>query len=1082
MILSRDDLQLEVDNGSYQRGVTYFHQNKTELLEVKSTKNQKKTYIRAKTQGSGRQEYLQSIDIIYDNNANLDLRGRCTCPVRYNCKHVVSACLLYINKQHQTTTKSKDTSDCLNWLDEFVSVSNDNSETENGPEFICYVLTQGEDTGILNCSLYVSRHLKRGGLGKPRPTQLHNLLSKFTRPQFANQQDSDIAQILNSIEGRHWSSYPLTGELGHLAINKMLETSRCFWKDINSPLIKLGERRDLELSWQKQEKNAMKLSINVLPDAEIIQTSPALYFDTHNLLMGPLKGASFTPAQWKLLSHIPAIPKENVEEFSKKLMLNLPGIHLPPPIELDSEEVKDKPIAHLNLVTVNPNKDSEFHILKLRFNYSAYQLPAQAKGVRHTLALANKIVYVHRDLPLEEKLKQRLLDEGFETKYSLDDDDLGFAPITNDNPIQVANFWQHFIDAIVPTLEVEGWKIKIDDNFNYQFLDVDDWQIDINSANEWFDLRFDLEVGKHKIPLLPLISDVLANYDLDNLPAILTVPIDNKTFINLPSVRIEPICRILYELHDSNSISQQGALKLSRFDAARINELEVDLGKNVNWHGGEALRKLGRKLKDFTGIKNVAIPKSLNAELRDYQQQGLNWLQFLREYELGGILADDMGLGKTVQTLACLLIEKEKKRMDKPCLIIAPTSLMSNWRREAEKFTHKLKVLVLQGSERQELFHEIPNHDLILSTYPLLTRDYEVLNQHKYHYLVLDEAQNIKNSNTKASKLVRQINAKHRLCLTGTPMENHLGELWAQFDFLMPGFLGNNQFFKRQFRTPIERHGNFEKQQRLNQRVQPFMLRRTKSEVITELPPKTEIIRSIVLQTKQSALYESIRLSMERKVRQAIAQKGLARSHIMVLDALLKLRQTCCDPALLSIPEAKKVQQSAKLEMLMEMLPELIEEGRRVLLFSQFTKMLAIIEDRLNAINIKYTKLTGQTRKRDEAIECFKRGEADVFLISLKAGGVGLNLTEADTVIHYDPWWNPAAENQATDRAHRIGQDKPVFVYKLITENTVEEKILSLQEKKLALINGVYQKDQKKLESKLTAEDLDVLFSPLHEL
>ncbi|MGZ8903653.1 MAG: DEAD/DEAH box helicase, partial [Methylobacter sp.] len=258
-----------------------------------------------------------------------------------------------------------------------------------------------------------------------------------------------------------------------------------------------------------------------------------------------------------------------------------------------------------------------------------------------------------------------------------------------------------------------------------------------------------------------------------------------------------------------------------------------------------------------------------------------------------------------------------------------------------------------------------------------------------------------------------------------------------------------------------------------------FMLRRTKQEVANELPPKTEIIRSVPLHAKQAALYESIRLTMEKKVRDAIAEKGLSRSHITILDALLKLRQTCCDPRTLSLKEAQKVKESAKLDLLMEILPEQLEEGRRILIFSQFTRMIALIEDELDARKIAYSKLTGQTRKRDEAIERFKSGEVSVFLISLKAGGVGLNLTEADTVIIYDPWWNPAAESQAADRAHRIGQDKPVFVYKLITENTVEEKIIAMQERKRALAESIYKVGAKEESLKLTAEDLTALFEPL---
>lgn len=310
-------------------------------------------------------------------------------------------------------------------------------------------------------------------------------------------------------------------------------------------------------------------------------------------------------------------------------------------------------------------------------------------------------------------------------------------------------------------------------------------------------------------------------------------------------------------------------------------------------------------------------------------------------------------------------------------------------------------------------------------------------------------------------------------------MENHLGELWAQFDFLMPGFLGDSTFFKKTYRTPIETHGDKQQSERLSKRLRPFMLRRTKGEVATELPAKTEIIRTVPLHDKQAALYESIRITMEKKVRDAIADKGLARSHITILDALLKLRQTCCDPRTLSLKEAQKIDESAKLDLLMEMLPEQLEEGRRILIFSQFTRMIALMEKELKAYKIGYTKLTGQTKKRDEAIERFKSGEVDVFLISLKAGGVGLNLTEADTVIIYDPWWNPAVESQAADRAHRIGQDKPVFVYKLLTENTVEEKILAMQEKKRALADSIYNGGKKEESFKLTSDDLSELFKPL---
>jgi len=473
----------------------------------------------------------------------------------------------------------------------------------------------------------------------------------------------------------------------------------------------------------------------------------------------------------------------------------------------------------------------------------------------------------------------------------------------------------------------------------------------------------------------------------------------------------------------------------------------------------------------------VAPPAGLQCRLRPYQQFGLSWLQFLREYDLGGILADDMGLGKTVQTLAHLLLEKEAGRLDKPALVVAPTSLMGNWRREAERFAPDLKVLVLHGPARHERFEAIPAHDLVLTTYPLLVRDEAQLKDQMWSFVILDEAQTVKNPRTKAARALRRLKSSHRLCLTGTPLENHLGELWSLFDFVMPGFLGSEEQFKRLYRTPVEKHGDEDCRRRLVCRIAPFLLRRTKAEVEKDLPAKTEIVRTVELYPNQAPLYESIRVTMEAKVREAVAAKGLARSQIAILDALLKLRQVCCHPQLVKLSKARNLP-SAKLDLLLQMLPELLEEGRRILLFSQFTGMLGLIEKELERKKIAYAKLTGQTRKRDEAIERFKSGEANLFLISLKAGGVGLNLTEADTVILYDPWWNPAVEAQAMDRAHRIGQDKPVFVYKLMTEHTVEERILKLQARKQALAEGIYGKGGKQGPA-LSAEDLKELFAPL---
>jgi SNF2 family DNA or RNA helicase len=410
---------------------------------------------------------------------------------------------------------------------------------------------------------------------------------------------------------------------------------------------------------------------------------------------------------------------------------------------------------------------------------------------------------------------------------------------------------------------------------------------------------------------------------------------------------------------------------------------------------------------------------------------------------------------------------------------VAPTSLMANWRHEAARFTPDLRVLTLHGPQRKADFGRTGAHELVLTTYPLLARDREALMAQPFHLVVLDEAQTIKNPRTGAAQVARTLDTRHRLCLTGTPMENHLGELWSLFHFLSPGFLGDQQQFRRQFRIPIEQRGDGERRDALQRRIAPFLLRRTKQAVASELPEKIEVVRTVALDDGQAALYESVRAAMDRKIRDALDSKGLARSHITILEALLKLRQICCDPRLLKLERAPRAVRSAKLDLLLEMLPELLDEGRRILLFSQFTSMLGLIETELERLGIGYSKLTGQTRKREAAIERFRSGEVPLFLISLKAGGVGLNLTEADTVIHYDPWWNPAAEVQATDRAHRIGQTSTVFVYKLVTEQTVEERILALQARKAALARGIYREGGGSEGSWLDEGDIEALLRPL---
>lgn len=1068
------------DPNSYDRGRRYFEQGRVHELEVEHVDSDV-IVLHGAVLGRHAVPYQQEVTVAGLRDGVIEIDGLCSCPVGFNCKHVVAVCLAYQAMAGSASDAGTDASGALSWLDRFIRAGQEQA-TIPGKEFLVYLLKPAPRQAGLVVEYLVTRHLKKGGLGKGRRTELYNFSAPFLPPDYALPVDQEIGRLLEAQDTSIWgsSTVMLDGELGFLALSKMVQSGRCFWQDTSGPPLQRGKPRRLLPSWQAGRDGRRRLELHLEPAAMPLNTMPALYLDIAAGEVGPIEGADFTAEQWSLLLAAPVeVPAEASAEFTYKLLTHLPDRPLPPPASMEQVRLEPQPpVPRLYLFgEEDPHSGRREHMIRLRFAYVGYELSPAAPGEWHRQIDGDRIIEIPRDPAAEDMAAQVLSEAGFRP-LQRDGEVYWFSP-PEPGPMDAVARWQRFLDEILPELQARGWEMRFDPGFALRFVQGEAWQVAVESDNDWFDLHFDLEVEGRKLPLLPIIADVLARYDPDTLPEILTLPLGESEYLQLPAEHIRPVCQTLYELYDAEALDDDGHLRLGRFDAVRLAELEDNLDGGLRWRGGKDLRELGRKLKDFKGIKPVAPPRGLKAELRDYQQQGLNWLQFLRAYGFNGILADDMGLGKTVQTLAHLALEKERGRMKNPCLIVAPTSLVGNWRREAAQFTPRLKVLVLHGPDRKVHFDALHAYDLIISTYPLLVRDEEVLASQSYHYLVLDEAQVIKNPRAKVARVVRRLQAEHRLCLTGTPMENHLGELWALFDFLMPGFLGDHKLFKQRFRTPIEVHGDREQRARLVRRVTPFLLRRTKGEVIAELPAKTEIVRSVALPAKQAALYESIRLSMEKKVRDAIAKKGLARSHITILDALLKLRQACCDPRLLSLPQAKKVHDSAKLELLMQMLPELLEEGRRVLLFSQFTKMLGIIEEKLHEAGITYCKLTGQTRKRDEVIERFRAGKAEVFLISLKAGGVGLNLTEADTVIHYDPWWNPAVENQATDRAHRIGQDKAVFVYKLITENTLEEKIMAMQAGKQALAEGIYKQRGDGEQINLDADELQELFAPL---
>ena len=683
-----------------------------------------------------------------------------------------------------------------------------------------------------------------------------------------------------------------------------------------------------------------------------------------------------------------------------------------------------------------------------------------------------------------------------------------------------------FFAEVVPKLQARGWTIAVQPGFAHFSVPVQRWRLVLDPATgeatsrelaeplglpvqtlsamrhppgqgSWL-LSLGVEVEGELLDLAPLLADLI-KCDSRWLKAEEIARIHDDTIITLrapggrridaPAAPLKAIVGAMVDLL-TDPRRAAGPLPLSTWEAHRLEALHLQLddtlaqraGERGAWQvqGAAGLAALVQRLRAAGTPPAVAMPAGLGLVLRPYQEHGVAWLQYLRAQDLAGILADDMGLGKTAQVLAHLLIEQQAGRLSEPALVVLPTSLIANWEAEAARIAPALRTLTLQGAARAQDFSRIANHDVVFTTYPLLWRDIDALAAQPWHLLILDEAQMAKNAGSRTARALRQLRARHRLCVTGTPLENHLGELWAHFDLLMPGFLGDARSFTRQWRKPIEDNGETLRAQLLAQRVRPFILRRRKDDVATELPPRTEVIRRVVLQGQQRALYESVRLAADQSVRKVLAKSSFAGAQIAVLDALLKLRQVCCDPQLVKNTQIPASMERAKMAALLDLLPALVDEGRRVLVYSQFTEMLALVQTELAAIKLPYLVLTGDTppAARGALVQRFQAREEPVLLLSLKAGGVGLNLTAADTVIHLDPWWNPAVEEQANARAHRIGQDKPVFIYKLLVQGSIEERMLALQARKAALSESVLGTDAGGA-PKFSAEDLRGLLLPL---
>lgn len=712
----------------------------------------------------------------------------------------------------------------------------------------------------------------------------------------------------------------------------------------------------------------------------------------------------------------------------------------------------------INVITLEKSDENNIKAT-LEFEYDGTIVPYGKLAEKTPYVTVKKpeeniIYWVKRNLELEEQAYKQLLQSRFAPMQTNN------LAIDGDNAID-------FFSYLLPNAG-ENWKvIEKEDLSEYKISDsslIFNAKIDFCKSADSFEIELYCTVGKKRIEF-----DEIYQYFQQGRKYFY---LESKGNIEIPTSKIQTINKSLSTVDAVKTI--EGKYEVKTFRAGIIAELTEQ----------ETVIKMSKKfatfwdkISSFNSMEEIPLPEGIKAEFRDYQKKGFNWLWFLYTYGLNGILADDMGLGKTLQALT--LIQKAKETDGSAAsLVICPTSVVFNWEAEIDKFTPGLKCLNLTGATRKGLFKHINDYDIVITSYALLRRDIDQLKHIEFRSIILDESQNIKNYESLTAQSAKLLKASHKLALSGTPIENRLSELWSAFDFLMPGFMYDINEFNYRYAVPIQEKGDRTVEHRLKKQVYPFILRRMKRDIAKDLPDKIENIAYCKMTPEQKDFYLDVLDSTRQEIFDKVNADGFEKSKMSVFSALLRLRQVCCHPRLYDKEGKMGAIESGKFEHLKEMLEEIISEGHRVLLFSQFVQMLDIVKDWFDKTGIKYEYLTGSTKDRQTVVNNFNNNPAiPVFLISLKAGGTGLNLTGADYVIHYDPWWNPAVEDQATDRAHRIGQTKNVFVYRLITKGSVEEKIMKLKERKKDLLDSVISTDRN-VGKTITFDDIKDILTP----
>lgn len=1080
-LLALSSLQEASSEPVYRRGVQYYRRKKVLKYEENETASQ----VHALVIGSEPQPYQVEVKIA----SKEDFTAECSCPYfEPICKHSVAVVLTHIAKSHpgirfdlqdsdRRNAQNVKTPKAKDYLDDPTKNKEEKGDEDKSFELGVLILEKplALIVGVLPEEIKGKVNILKV------PPQILATLEEDSKIWKLTKYLTDLPQTTKGQAGGH--RIPRGDEgivIGHLSLcAKVINTTdnkeMTYSGESLKPGAILSETENGEILFKLQGLKAngepVKNPIFFLGQTSWVLSESVFYPIDLSALH---KMFQYFDSYGNMTIKLDVVPRllSDLPIFKKRMKITLDESSAPFPISITEPPKVVISVSEKKGAAVTRSENESAIELCLGFKYGDLVLPSrdetsavESEKYTRTISESGQSVWVERLWEEEAQVRQFLTN--LQPERTVVD-----RFFFEGEPALETLFYLSSEQASENDWEITGFEKLVNYRVRPKELSIRA-DLSLRAESFKFDCDLILETDGERVDLDKVFACLFSNKNF--------LELDSGEFVKIPSATLLGLLKTIGQGEGTERPLYQA---LSVLHALDTHEIEVNCDSGFD--------EFINKIHHFQELENLEVPKTFKGTLRAYQEQGCNWLGFLREYGLAGILADDMGLGKTIQALA-LLLHHYKGSNGKgpgkrhPSLVVAPTSVVYNWLSESKKFTPALSTDLYLGRDRNELLAKLlrdkgKKPDVIFTTYGIIRRDYEELQKIQFEYLILDEAQNIKNPESVGAIASKSLKAFHRIALSGTPVENRLKELWSLFDFLMPTFLGSYKDFNEIYERPIEA-GLDGAGQRLRKIVNPFILRRLKSQVEKDLPERTDIVHLCELDEDQRSIYLDVLDECRQTVFSEIASKGIGRSHISVLHALLRLRQVCCDPRLLkSTPEDKEIPQdvpSAKLETLVHLVKDIIEGDHKILVFSQFVKMLSLVRKEFEKDGIKYEYIDGQTpaKARLEKVNQFNDDpDIPVFLISLKAGGTGLNLTGADYVIHYDPWWNPAVENQATDRAHRIGQTRHVFNYKLITRGTVEEKILGLQKKKKELAELVIGGDDS-VAKELTQEDLEFLFS-----